>query len=76
MVHYLWGIVFFLIYVLLSIVGNSYRFYSQGQIAGHGFSEPSFTPGHFMVFDQDTFGHLWMKLESFSLYSRVKEDIM
>ncbi|ESO91018.1 hypothetical protein LOTGIDRAFT_233514 [Lottia gigantea] len=49
------------------------RFHAKGQIAGHDFSNPSRTPGHWVVFDENTFGFLWLELKSFSLYSRVQE---
>ncbi|XP_041376674.1 F-box only protein 31-like [Gigantopelta aegis] len=51
------------------------RFHAKGQIAGHGFSDPSFTVGHWVVFDENMFGFLWLKLRSFSVYSRVLEDL-
>ncbi|KAK3086110.1 hypothetical protein FSP39_013713 [Pinctada imbricata] len=50
-----------------------FRYHAQGQIAGHGFRSPTWSPGHFVVFDEDTFGMIWLQLESFSLYSRVME---
>ncbi|XP_033754683.1 F-box only protein 31-A-like [Pecten maximus] len=50
-----------------------YRFHGQGRIAGHGYHNPSLTPGHFIVFDNDTLGFMWMELLSFSMYSRVTE---
>lgn len=50
-----------------------YRFHGQGRIAGHGYHDPSLTPGHFMVFDNNTFGFIWMDLYSLSLFSRVEE---
>ena len=33
-----------------------------------------FVEGHWVVFDADTFGHVWIFLTSFSLYSRVTES--
>ncbi|OWF37959.1 F-box only protein 31-like [Mizuhopecten yessoensis] len=50
-----------------------YRFHGKGRIAGHGYHNPSLTPGHFVVFDDDTLGFMWMELLSFSMYSRVTE---
>lgn len=50
-----------------------FRFHSLGQIAGHGFHHPQLIPGQWVVFDEDTFGHIWMELRSFSIFSRVKE---
>ncbi|XP_061404285.1 F-box only protein 31 isoform X1 [Lethenteron reissneri] len=52
------------------------RFYGTGLIAGHGFTSPQRTPGIFVAFDDDTFGFLWVELNSFSLYSRVHERLM
>ncbi|CAH1800568.1 unnamed protein product [Owenia fusiformis] len=49
------------------------RFHGHGQIAGHAFDNPSTTPGHWIVFNEDSFGFIWMELRSFSIYSRVKE---
>jgi hypothetical protein len=34
---------------------------------------PSFSKGHFMVFDKNKFGMLWIELESFSIYVRVED---
>ncbi|XP_050397811.1 F-box only protein 31 [Patella vulgata] len=50
------------------------RFHANGQIAGHDYSNPSQTPGHWVVFNENTFGFLWLELKSFSLYSRVTEE--
>ncbi|XP_075925860.1 F-box only protein 31 isoform X5 [Petromyzon marinus] len=52
------------------------RFYGTGLVAGHGFTSPQRTPGIFVAFDDDTFGFLWVELNSFSLYSRVHERLM
>ena len=51
-----------------------YRYHSQGQIAATGYMNPMFVEGHWVVFDADTFGHVWIFLTSFSLYSRVTES--
>jgi len=50
------------------------RYHSQGQIAATGYLHPMFVEGHWVVFDEDTFGHVWIFLTSFSLYSRVTES--
>ncbi|XP_060082624.1 F-box only protein 31-like [Ylistrum balloti] len=50
-----------------------YRFHGKGRIAGHGYHNPSLTPGHLVVFDDNTLGFMWMELLSFSMYSRVME---
>ncbi|XP_063168917.1 F-box only protein 31 isoform X2 [Candoia aspera] len=47
-------------------------FYGTGLIAGHGFTSPERTPGVFILFDDDRFGFIWLELQSFSLYSRIK----
>ncbi|KAL8195040.1 UNVERIFIED_CONTAM: F-box only protein 31 [Gekko kuhli] len=47
-------------------------FYGTGLIAGHGFTSPEKTPGVFVLFDDDRFGFIWLELQSFSLYSRIK----
>ncbi|XP_067327160.1 F-box only protein 31 isoform X3 [Anolis sagrei] len=47
-------------------------FYGTGLIAGHGFTSPERTPGVFVLFDNDRFGFIWLELQSFSLYSRIK----
>lgn len=50
-----------------------YRFQAWGQIAGHGFSNPSFSGGHWIVFSQDVFGFLWLELSMLSMYFRVHD---
>ncbi|XP_044283924.1 F-box only protein 31 [Varanus komodoensis] len=47
-------------------------FYGTGLIAGHGFTSPERTPGVFVLFDDHRFGFIWLELQSFSLYSRIK----
>uniref|UniRef100_A0A670IRE6 F-box protein 31 n=1 Tax=Podarcis muralis TaxID=64176 RepID=A0A670IRE6_PODMU len=49
-------------------------FYGTGLIAGHGFTSPERTPGVFVLFDDDRFGFIWLELQSFSLYSRIKDS--
>jgi len=56
-----------------SVCYTAYRYHSQGQIAATGYMNPMFVEGHWVVFDADTFGHVWIFLTSFSLYSRVTE---
>lgn len=51
------------------------RFYAFGQIAGHGFTNPSFTGGHWIIFNEDLFGLLWFEILSLSLFHRVQEPI-
>ncbi|KAK2152905.1 hypothetical protein LSH36_315g05031 [Paralvinella palmiformis] len=58
-----------------SLTRCQYRCHSQGQIAGHGYTNSSFIPGHWIVFDENTFAHLWIDLSSMSVYSRVTEEL-
>jgi len=51
------------------------RFHGFGQVAGHGFTNSSYTSGHWIVFNEDLFGFLWMELGSLGMYHRVKESI-
>ncbi|XP_066288645.1 F-box only protein 31-like [Branchiostoma lanceolatum] len=51
------------------------RYCGTGLIAGHGFTSPSRTPGHFVIFDNENFGFLWLELRSLSVYSRVMENL-
>ncbi|XP_041693996.1 F-box only protein 31-like isoform X1 [Coregonus clupeaformis] len=50
-------------------------FYGTGLIAGHGFTSPERTPGLFVLFDEDRFGFIWLELKSFSLYSRLTDQL-
>ncbi|KAL4624292.1 F-box only protein 31 isoform X1 [Arapaima gigas] len=50
-------------------------FYGTGLIAGHGFTSPERTPGLFVLFDDDRFGFIWLELKSFSLYSRLTDNL-
>uniref|UniRef100_A0A8D3A4A9 F-box domain-containing protein n=1 Tax=Scophthalmus maximus TaxID=52904 RepID=A0A8D3A4A9_SCOMX len=50
-------------------------FYGTGLIAGHGFTSPERTPGLFVLFDEDRFGFIWLELKSFSLYSRLTDNL-
>ncbi|XP_077067375.1 F-box only protein 31 isoform X1 [Siphateles boraxobius] len=50
-------------------------FYGTGLIAGHGFTSPERTPGLFALFDGDRFGFIWLELKSFSLYSRLSDQL-
>uniref|UniRef100_A0A8C5DP43 F-box domain-containing protein n=1 Tax=Gouania willdenowi TaxID=441366 RepID=A0A8C5DP43_GOUWI len=51
-------------------------FYGTGLIAGHGFTSPERTPGLFVLFDEDRFGFIWLELKSFSLYSRLTDQLV
>lgn len=50
-------------------------FYGTGLIAGHGFTSPERTPGLFVLFDDDRFGFIWLELKSFSMYSRLTDQL-
>ncbi|XP_064611112.1 F-box only protein 31-like [Liolophura sinensis] len=49
------------------------RFHGFGRIAGHGYTNPSSIPGHWIVFDEHNFGFIWLDLRSFSMFSKVTE---
>ncbi|XP_034317266.2 F-box only protein 31 isoform X1 [Magallana gigas] len=51
----------------------TFRCRADGQIAAHSFQNPSFSDGHFVVFDERKFGMVWLELMSFSIYVRVDE---
>lgn len=57
------------------IIFLPFSFYGTGLIAGHGFTSPERTPGLFVLFDQDRFGFIWLELKSFSLYSRLTDQL-
>ncbi|KAL9975644.1 hypothetical protein ACROYT_G012827 [Oculina patagonica] len=52
------------------------RYHGRGQIASHGFVSPQWTPGHFVLFNDDLFGFLWLELMAFSVYSRATEPFL
>lgn len=49
------------------------RFSSKGQIAETGYVNASFVPGQWVIFDGDTFGHVWLFLAAFAMFKRVTE---
>ncbi|XP_046630588.1 F-box only protein 31-like [Daphnia pulicaria] len=51
------------------------RFHGFGQIAEEGFREPTFVEGHWIVFNENLFGFLWISLQSLSMYHRVQEEL-
>ena len=53
----------------------NFRFIGEGQIAQHNFDNPSMTPAHIVIFDENNFGVLFLELSSMSLFSRVKENL-
>ncbi|KAK7505289.1 hypothetical protein BaRGS_00003451 [Batillaria attramentaria] len=52
------------------------RYHAEGRIAGHGYHNPSMCKAHFIVFEEDMFGVIWLDLDSFSLFCRVKQDLL
>ncbi|XP_056000497.1 F-box only protein 31-like [Ostrea edulis] len=51
----------------------SFRCNAKGQISATGYTNPSFSRGHFVVFDENRFGMVWIELHSFSIYARVED---
>lgn len=49
------------------------RYHGFGQIANVWFQRHKFTPVQVVVFDNDLLGVMWLELQSFSLYSRIKK---
>ncbi|KAG1649944.1 F-box only protein 31 [Nymphon striatum] len=49
------------------------RFRSSGQVAGIGYLNPSFTDGHWIIFNEDLFGYLWLELLLLSAFERVED---
>ena len=47
----------------------------EAQIAYTNYQQPSMIPAHIVIFDNDTFGVLFLELGSLALYSRVKENL-
>lgn len=52
------------------------RYHGVGQIASHGFVSPQWTAAHFVLFNEDLFGFLWIELMAFSVYSRATEPYL
>jgi len=52
------------------------RFHGFGQIAGTGYQNPSYVQGHWIVFNEDLFGFLWISLRSISIYHRVRKKFV
>ncbi len=50
------------------------RFHGFGQIAMDGYQDASFIEGHWIVFNENFFGFLWISLGSLSLYHRVQDS--
>ncbi|XP_063437101.1 F-box only protein 31-like isoform X2 [Mytilus trossulus] len=49
-----------------------YRYLSKGRVAGTGYTNPSFSPGHFSVQSQDNFYNLWLLMHCIFGYYRIK----
>lgn len=53
-----------------------HRFHGFGQVADEGFQDPSFVEGHWIVFNEDLFGFLWISLQALSMFHRVQEQFI
>jgi hypothetical protein len=51
------------------------RWMCECQIAQHGFRDPSFIPGNFILFSEDEFAVLFIELASVSLFRRVTHQL-
>merc|ERR1711915_1151502 len=51
------------------------RWSCKCQVARHGFLEPSFIPGNFILFSEDEFAVLFLDLSSISLFRRVDKQL-
>ena len=62
---------------VLILLNNLFLFSVTGeaQIAYTNYQQPSMIPAHVVIFDNDTFGVLFLELGSLALYSRVKENL-
>lgn len=49
------------------------RFSGYAQIAGHGYTNPSYSPGQWIVFNENLFGFLFLELSYISMYHRVQK---
>ena len=47
------------------------RWLCECQVAGHGFHDPRFIRGNFILFHEDCFAVLFLDIQSISLYRRV-----
>ena len=52
----------------------THRFIGEAQIAYDNYRNPSMIPAHVIIFDQDTIGVLFFKLNCFMLCSRINEN--
>ena len=62
---------------LVEYLNNLFLFSVTGeaQIAYTNYQQPSMIPAHVVIFDNDTFGVLFLEIGSLALYSRVKENL-
>ncbi|XP_052215644.1 F-box only protein 31-like isoform X2 [Dreissena polymorpha] len=51
------------------------RYHALGTVSPTGYVDPQRIPVHFVVFDADTFGVIWIDLYHFSFYRRVHEEL-
>ncbi|GAB6019997.1 F-box only protein 31 [Chamberlinius hualienensis] len=49
------------------------RFSGYAQIAGHGYTNPSYSPGQWIVFNENLFAFMFLDLSYISMYHRVEE---
>ncbi|KAL4234698.1 F-box only protein 31 [Mactra antiquata] len=50
------------------------RFHALGTVSPMGYTRPTKIPTHFIVFNENLFGVIWLQLYSFSVFSRVTEE--
>ncbi|XP_052798220.1 F-box only protein 31-like [Mya arenaria] len=50
------------------------RYHALGTVSPTGYTDPQQIPVHFMVFNEEMFGVMWIGLHHFSLYVKVKEQ--
>lgn len=51
------------------------RWVCECQVAEHGYQHPSFIPGNFILFSEDMFGVLFLRLDVLTLYKRVTNQL-
>lgn len=62
-----------LLVMFIKIFLSFSRFSSKGQVAHVDYDDAQFVPGQWVIFDGDTFGHVWLSLSSFAMFKRVAE---
>lgn len=48
------------------------RWPAEGHIAHHGFTDDSFIPANFVLFNQDQFAVMFLELNSTAIYTRME----